>query len=203
MKKNMLLMLAALMLLSMLTMASAEHVHVWNNWQDMNDGASHAATCPEDGVTQRTRHNTYSATVNGASLRVCSICGTGSNLTAPFALIEGATAVPTAENPLEQMGNLIVRGLANPTALDAKIVYAFTLTYEYRGGMATFRNTADVTIPLGVELPEGWKLVQVNPATGDDSTYSPETWIDTVAAYADQVLSLTTRTPGLYLILAP
>ena len=203
MKKACMLILTALLLLGTWTMALAEHEHLWTDWQDMQDGASHAATCPEDGVMQRTRHNSYSATINGASMRVCSICGTGSRLTAPFALLEGATAVPTAAEPLEQMGHLIVRGLASPTELDEKIVYAFTITYELRGGMATFRNTSDITIPLGIELPEGWKLVRVSPASGDDSVYSPEAWIDTAATYEEQILSLTTRTPGLYLILAP
>lgn len=201
--KKLTLLLAVALLLSALTTVCAEHVHLWTDWKDMNDGASHAATCPEDGVTQRTRHNTYAVTLNEASMRVCSICGAGSGMRAPFALIEGAEAVPTAAEPLEQMGSLIVRGLAHPTELDARVVYAFTITYEYRGGMATFRNTSDVTIPLGVELPEGWRLIRVNPATGDDSTYSPEAWIDTQATFETQTLSLTTRTPGLYLILAP
>ena len=45
--------------------------------------------------------------------------------------------------------------------------------------------------------------MRVSPASGDDSVYSPEAWIDTAATYEEQILSLTTRTPGLYLILAP
>ena len=184
-------------------LAQSAHEHVWGEWADSGDGATHTASCTAgDGATESAAHYNFTGTIAGTSVRVCGMCGACSTSAAPFALIAGATATPVGENPANQRGSLVVRGLESPFAEDASVLYAFTMAYEWNGGLATFKNRCELNVPLPEELPEGWKLIRISVASGDDSTQRSESWIDIEAAWENGVLTFESKTPSLFLILA-
>ncbi len=192
----------AVLLLTTVCAFAEDHVHVWGEWLPTQDNTQHSAVCVECGETLTTAHYNYSGSVSGGSIRVCGICGYADNTNGNFTMISDVTATPIRENPSSQRGELIVRGLANPTALDESIVYAFTINYANNGGLATFKNESEISISLDIDFPENWKLIRIRPSAGDDSVQNPEQKVDMEATFVDHVLTFTTRTPALYMIVA-
>ena len=191
-----------MMLLSGAALAETAHEHLWTDWAPAQ-GGSHTGVCAEDGDALTAKCYTYSAALENGSISACGICGVNSTMSESIMpLLEGVTATPTNPNPGKQRGTLIVRGLANPSAANPEVLYAFTLNYEWKGGLATFKNPCDISIPLNLELPESWRLVRITPRAGDDSVQNPEKRVDMECTYVDGVLTFNTRTPAMYMILA-
>ena len=204
MKKLLCLLLASTLLLAANTvLAETTHEHTWGEWIAEEDGSGHTASCTDgDSAVMTAKHYYFTVALNGISARVCAICGTGRGIADSFANIDKATATPVDKNPGNQRGCLIVRGLEKPFETNESVAYAFTMAFVWNGGLSTFKNKCEISIPLNVELPGSWKLVRVASASGDDSVQNPETWVDIEAAYGNNVLTFVTKTPALYLILS-
>ncbi len=153
----------------------------------------------EGGETVTAKHYTYSATIDGVSVRVCAICGQYDDGVLP--VIPDAAAVSQKPKPSAQRGSFLVRGCANPFPAHPSVLFALTAVYEKDGGLATWKDVSTVSVPLKSVLPEGARLVRVSPASGDDSIQNPETWVDMEYSLEDGALTISTKTPALYLIL--
>lgn len=194
------LLASALLLGAAAGVAQDGHEHTWGEWTAV-DGAGHIASCTaEEAQTKTAKHYHFTATAGGESVRVCAVCGAATGTSGDFALLEGALAQPVSENPKAQRGDLVVRGLENPFPSDETVTFALTMTYAWDGGMATFKNPSRIEVPLDVELAQGYKLVRVSGASGDDSVQTAESWIDVDSSFEDGVLIFQTRTPALFLV---
>lgn len=182
--------------------AAQEHAHTWNAWTATENGSQHMAACLECGEIQEKKCLNYTATLDGSKkVSVCANCGTCKY--GAFERNEGATATPVAEKPLEQRGSFVVYGKALPfKELDADVLYAFTIGYELDGAAVTFKNKSTVQMKIDAELPEGFRLIRITPASGDDSTQTDEKWVDVEYTFEDGVLSFESKNPALHVVMA-
>ncbi len=192
--------LLILLLFASTASAQSEHTHTWGEWVPLGDGRHMAQCTAGDDATSTQRHYNMTVTAGGATVRVCAICGAGQGIMQPFPVISQAQAIPRSVSPAAQRGMFLVRGMKNPFSADQRILFAFSLTYEHDGGIATFKNLSDIHVPLPIALPKGWKLFRIASAAGDDSVQNPETWVELEAAHDDDILTFVTKTPALYVI---
>ena len=179
-------------------LAEEAHEHVFSEWT-VTDGG-HEATCEECGETITAKHYTFTTSVADSSVRICAMCGQcGEEV---FPLISGVTVTSQKPTPTKQRGAIVARGQKAPFEGDSEILYAFTLAYVQNGELATWKDVSDVVLPLEEELPEGYQLVRVNPAAGDDSVQNPEERVEMDSSFEDGALHFVTKTPALYLVMA-
>ncbi len=201
MKRIVLLFLALCLLIPGLAGAEApDHEHAWGEWTHNNEGGTHTAECAVCGESRTVKCYNTTVTINENRINVCLFCGY-----APFGMlsvIPEAKATPVENDSKAQHGVFVARGIEKPFGeKEPDILYAFTIAYCLDGGLATFKNKSVVSLPLKLDLPEGFKLEKVSVSSGDDSTQRKEEWIDTDYTYEDGVLSFISKSSTLYLII--
>lgn len=182
--------------------AAQDHAHAYGRWTPAEDGSGHTAVCETCGEQAEASCANYTMRVGSESrLGICAICG-ACKLGA-FEALEGAEATPTDEEPKAQKGRFVACGKALPFAgEDERILYAFTIGYEQDGKAVTFKNRSVIRIPIQAELPEGFRLVRIKAASGDDSTQTAEEWIDVDYTFEDGVLRFESKNPALHIVVA-
>lgn len=175
--------------------------HHWGEWVKAEGSAGHTAACVDCGVERTASCANFSVKPGSATLNVCANCGAcGGDF---FELISDASAVPVEGEAENQRGRLVVRGKEKPfPGHNDGIRYAFTLSYDWNGGLATFKNRVTATVPVRAELSDGFRVYRVSVVPGDDFNIRREEWIEIEYAFSDGILTFETKTPALYLIIA-
>ncbi len=176
--------------------------HLWGERTLTENSSQHAAACVRGcGAAKTVKCTNVGITLGRSSMNICAICGTYKYGT--FELIPQASALPVSDTPADQRGTLVVRGKTLPFEdTDPSVLYAFTLTYEWNGGMATFKNQSTISIPIDAELPEEFQLIRVSVSPGDDSVQRKEVWVGIEHDFTDGILTFAAKNPSLYIIKA-
>ena len=169
--------------------------HWFDAWLPAEEGC-HTATCKREKCRQSVTLPCarYDFIFEGTSHHLCPVCGVTCNQELFDPIPDAAVTVPW-QHP-SQRGEVTFFGCLAPFTAD--VLYAFTMVWEYGGGVAADWQPVTVTLPLRFNTRHDFKLVHKVDFLPSGDCY--RTGIEIPYTMKDNKITFTTDQYGLFLL---